>query len=142
MMPREEKHPHIEQPTLEQLTSLLESKTHAIRELYLSIHQLVLDTLPDVNYSVDCKDVMLGYGVRQFGYDGWGMAGLAAHSKWVSLIFMLGTDLEDPEKLLEGTGKKVRHVKIHSPEQFSKIQSALRTLLEAASKVNQKTESV
>lgn len=139
MMPREEKHPHIEQPTIEQLAGLLESKTPAIRELYLNTQRLVLDTLPDVRYSVDCKDAMLGYGVRQFGYDGWGMAGLAAHSKWVSLIFMLGTELEDPAKLLEGSGKKVRHVKIHSPEQFSIIHSALRTLLTAASKVNRKT---
>ncbi len=98
-MSPEEKHPHIEQPSLKQLTSLLDNKAPAVRELYLNTHQLVLDTLPDVIYSVDCKDGMLGYGAKQYGYNGWGLAALAAHSKWVTLMFMLGVDLEDPEKL-------------------------------------------
>jgi hypothetical protein len=132
-----EKHPHIEQPTIEQLTGLLKDNAPAIRELYLNTHQLVLDTLPDVIYSVDCKDSMLGYGARQYGYDGWGMAALAAHSKWVSLMFMLGADLEDPGKLLEGTGKKMRHVKIHSPEQLNEKRGILQALVKAASKLNQ-----
>jgi len=136
-MSPEKKHPHIERPSLEQLTGLLENKTPTMRELYLSTHQLVLETLPDVTYSVDCKDGMLGYGARQYGYDGWGMAALAAHSKWVSLMFMLGADLEDPDQLLEGTGNKMRHVKIHSPEQFAEKRSALRALIENASKIKQ-----
>ena len=136
-MSSEQKHPHIEQPTIEQLTGLLENKTPAIRELYLNTHRLVLETLPDVIYSVDCKDAMLGYGARQYGYDGWGMAALAAHSKWVSLMFMHGVDLEDPGKLLEGTGKKMRHVKIHSPEQLEKNRGTLKTFIKLASIINQ-----
>ena len=136
-MTQEKKHPHIERPTIEELAGLLESKTPAIRELYLNTHQLVLDTLPDVIYSVDCKDAMLGYGARQYGYDGWGIAALAAHSKWVTLMFMHGVELEDPGNLLEGAGKVMRHVKIHSSGQFEEIRSALRTFIEAASKLNQ-----
>ena len=136
-MSPEKKHPHIERPSIEQLTSLFENKSPVMREIYLDIHRLVLKTLPDVIYSVDLKDGMLGYGARQYGYDGWGMAALAAHSKWVSLMFMLGTDLEDPEGLLEGSGKKMRHVKIHTPEHFNERRSALQALIEAASKLNQ-----
>jgi hypothetical protein len=136
-MSQEEKHPHIERPSVEQLFILLENKTPAVRELYLETHHLMLEVLPDVNYSVDCKDGMLGYGVRQYGYDGWGMAALSAHNKWASLIFMRGADLEDPDRLLEGTGKKMRHVKIHSPGHFEERRAALRSLIEAASKLNQ-----
>lgn len=99
-----------------------------MRELYLDIKRLVLETLPDVKYSVDCKDSMLVYGARQYGYSGWGMAALSAHSKWVSLMFMLGVDLEDPDRLLESTGKKMRHEKIHSPEQFKKNAVRSRSL--------------
>jgi hypothetical protein len=137
-MKLEEKHPHINRPSVAQLTSLLENKAPAISELYLNTHQLVLNTLPDVIYSVDCKDGMLGYGAKQYGYNGWGMAALAAHSKWISLIFMLGADLEDPDKLLEGSGKKIRHVKIHSSEQFERKRGALQVLIEAASKLTHK----
>jgi len=136
-MSPEKKHPHIEQPSIEQLASLLENNAPAMREIYLDAHRLILETLPDVVYSVDCEDGMLGYGARQYGYDGWGMAALSAHSKWVTLMFMLGVDLDDPEKLLEGSGKKMRHVKIHSPEQFKENRSALLTLIEAASKLKQ-----
>ena len=136
-MSQGKKHPHIERPSIEQLTSLLENKSPALRGIYLDIHRLVLETLPGVAYSVDCKDGMLSYGAKQFGYDGWGMAALSAHSKWVTFMFMRGVDLDDPEKLLEGSGKKMRHVKIHSPEQFKENRSALLTLIEAASKLKQ-----
>jgi hypothetical protein len=61
------------------------------------------------------KSYLWGYGARQYGYDGWGMAELSAHSKWVSVVFMRGTDLEDPDGLLEGTGKNIRHVRLRSP---------------------------
>ena len=35
-------------------------------------------------------------------------------SKWVNLGFYQGVGLADPEGLLEGTGAKMRHVKIRS----------------------------
>ncbi len=81
-------------------------------------------------------DGQMGYGARQYGYNGWGMAALSAHNKWASLIFMRGADLEDNERLLEGTGKKIRHVKLRSPEQFEEKRSALSRLIRAASKLN------
>ncbi len=136
-MSPEKKHPHIERPSIEQLASLLENKSPAMREIYLDIHRLVLETLPGVAYSVDCKDSMLGYGAKQFGYDGWGMAALSAHSKWVTFMFMRGVDLEDPEKLLEGTGKSMRHIKVNSLGQSQKNRKVLQVLIETASKLNQ-----
>ncbi len=78
----------------------------------------------------------MGYGARQYGYNGWGMAALSAHNKWISLVFMRGTDLEDNDRLLEDTGKKVRHVKLRSLEQFEEKRSALSRLIKAASKLN------
>lgn len=78
----------------------------------------------------------MGYGARQYGYNGWGMAALSAHNKWISLVFMRGTDLEDNDRLLEDTGKKVRHVKRRSLEQFEEKRSALSRLIKAASKLN------
>lgn len=133
-MSSSQKHPHIEWPSAEQIISVLRNKTPMIRQLYLDTHMLILETLPNVAYSIDCQDGQMGYGARQYGYDGWGMAALSAHSKWVSLVFMRGTDLEDPDGLLEGTGKNVRHVKLHSPEQAKERRSVLIALIKAASK--------
>lgn len=130
------KHPHIDQPTDEQLTGLLHEKDPVIRELYFEVHRLVVYTLPDIKYSVDCVDGGMGYGARQYGYNGWGLAALSAYTKWVSLFFLHGVDLDDPKGLLEGTGKKMRHVKIRSPEQFEQHRGALKALIEAASQLH------
>jgi hypothetical protein len=52
------------------------------------------------------------------------------HAKWVNLGFYKGTDLDDPNGLLEGTGAKLRHIKVHSleeadrPEFHSMIKAA------------------
>lgn len=38
------------------------------------------------------------------------------HRRWVNLGFYRGVDLPDPAGLLEGTGAKLRHVKVRSVE--------------------------
>jgi len=130
------KHPHIYLPTDDQIAELLQTKATEVRDLYLEVHRLVLETLPDIAYSVDCHDGDMGYGARQYGYDGWGMGALAAHGKWVSLTFIRGADLEAPEGLLEGSSKTMRHVKLRSPAQLAERREALRELLLAAAKLN------
>ena len=67
------KHATIERPTEEQLLELVQGKAASIGRLYLEAHRLVLQTLPDVVYVVDCDDAVISYGVRQYGYDGWGL---------------------------------------------------------------------
>ena len=111
---------------------MLSSRSETVVELYLKVHALVLETLPDVKNSVDLVDGMTGYGAHQYSYGGWGMAALSAHSKWVSLVFMRAVDLNDSTGILEGTGKKLRHVKLRSPEQLAERKEALRDLLTQA----------
>lgn len=48
----------------------------------------------------------------------------------VNLGFFRGTSLDDPEGLLEGTGKSMRHIKVRSIEDADR--SAVRDLLVAA----------
>ena len=95
------------------------------------------ETVPDVASSVDCVDGQIGYGARQFGYDGWGMAALAPFTNWVSLAFLRGARLEDPDELLEGTGAGVRHVKLRSTEQLAQTADGIRRLLEQAVRLGQ-----
>ena len=37
---------------------------------------------------------------------------LAAYPKWVTLFFLRGADLDDPARLLEGSGKQVRSIRL------------------------------
>jgi hypothetical protein len=52
------------------------------------------------------------------------------HSKHVNLGFFQGVHLEDPDGLLEGTGKKLRHVKLKKVEDVD--TPAVRALLRRA----------
>jgi hypothetical protein len=130
-------HPHIDNPTEEQLREAVSDRPPLIRELYLDLHRLICETLPDVNFSVDLKDGEIGYGKRQYGYDGWGMAALAPYTKWVTLHFLRGVDLEDRSGLLGGSGKSLRHVKVHSPEQLDAIAGEIRRLVAEAARLNE-----
>ena len=104
--------------------------------LYLAAHALVLDVVPEVRSEVDLVDGTVGYGARQFGYGGWGMAALSPHKGWVSLFLMQGVELPDPEGLLEGSGKLLRHVKLRSVEALESRSQAIRVLLLAASRLH------
>ncbi len=40
---------------------------------------------------------------------------IAGYPKWVTLFFLNGADLHDPEGLLEGDGKQVRGIRLKTP---------------------------
>jgi hypothetical protein len=54
----------------------------------------------------------------------------------VTFAFMRGAALPDPEKLLEGTGKGVRHVKLRSAADVKR--PAVKKLIAEAAKLNKK----
>ncbi|MCK4547300.1 MAG: DUF1801 domain-containing protein [Candidatus Eisenbacteria sp.] len=39
--------------------------------------------------------------------------GIMPYEKYVSVIFDRGSELSDPDEILEGKGKQMRHIKIH-----------------------------
>jgi Domain of unknown function (DU1801) len=41
---------------------------------------------------------------------------LAAYPRWVTLFFLKGANLPDPESLLQGSGSEVRSIRLHTPE--------------------------
>jgi hypothetical protein len=55
---------------------------------------------------------------------------IAPQKEWIDLGFAAGAKLPDPAGLLEGTGKSIRHVKLHRPADAD--QKAVRALLRAA----------
>ncbi|MBN2840324.1 MAG: DUF1801 domain-containing protein [Coriobacteriia bacterium] len=131
-------HPHTDMPSVDKLTSLILAKHPAHHDLYLAAHRLILETVPDLRYSVDLTDAVIGYGQRQFGYDGWGMAALSPHKKWVSLILFRGAHLDAPAGLLEGTGPHMRHLKLRSFEDFDAKREVLTRLIADAATIAQR----
>jgi len=91
------------------------------------LRQLIIEIYPEVIEVPWPKQGIAGYGVGQkkmsehFCYIG-------TQSNRVNLGFFYGADLTDQERLLEGTGKKLRHVKVKSMEQAE--QAFVRELLE------------
>jgi hypothetical protein len=45
---------------------------------------------------------------------------IAVYAKWVNLGFHRGSELSDPDRLLQGTGRWVRHIRIAEPADLRK----------------------
>lgn len=122
-------HPHAEMPSIDELTRVILEKQPAHKDLYLAAHALFLEVVPDLRYSVDLHDGVIGYGQRQFGYDGWGMAALSPHRNWVSLVLFRGAHLDVPEGLLEGGGPHMRHLKLRTLDELAAHRELLTRLI-------------
>jgi len=125
-------HAHIESPTRADLVAVAGSRPHV--ELYTALHELVLAALPDARCSVDEVDAVIGYGARQYGYNGWGLAAVSPFAKWVSLTLMKGAELDDPRGLLTGTAG-MRHVKLTSLDELERQRDGIAEILVEASRL-------
>lgn len=126
-------HPHIDMPSEDDLARVVAERHPGHRDLYVAVHRLVIDAVPDARYSVDCVDGAIGYGARQFGYDGWGMVAVTPFKNWVSVAFLRGARLDDPSGLLEGQSALIRQVKLRDADDLEAKRDALRLLMKAAS---------
>ncbi|MBL4568873.1 MAG: DUF1801 domain-containing protein, partial [Flavobacteriaceae bacterium] len=60
---------------------------------------------------------------------------IIVYSKHINISFPSGTSLSDPEGLLQGTGKRIRHIKIRNLKDV-KVPSIKRLLLDARDKAH------
>jgi hypothetical protein len=124
-------------PTLD---DLLQSRSDQVRELFMQTRELVRSVMPDATEQVmpTQNNAMYGsgQGMRRVGGGEGDMIGqvcyIAPFKSHVNLGFFRGMDLPDPDSLLEGTGKMLRHVKIRSQADLER--PSVRALLEAAVK--------
>jgi len=58
------------------------------------------------------------------------MFSIVLYPRWVTLFFLNGKGLPDPEKLLKGNGVRVRHIVLENEEALDK--PALRALMKSA----------
>ena len=99
------------------------------RKLARALRKIILDVYPNAVEVPWPRQKIVGYGVgpkkltEHFCY-------IAPYGAHVNLGFNFGAGLPDPSHLLEGAGKKFRHVKIAEPGDVQR--PALRQLLKAA----------
>jgi hypothetical protein len=110
----------------EQIAAAFEPR---VRDLAVRTRALITEVYPEVVEVAWVRQNVVGYGVgpkkmsEHFCY-------IAFHKDHANLGFNQGAELPDPEGLLEGPGKTLRHVKIAKHEDLE--DPALRRLLEAA----------
>lgn len=96
----------------QQLRLFLKKETRPTRELVFSSY----------------NSINIGYGFTDKAWDCY--CGIIIYSKHINISFPSGAELPDPEKLLRGTGSRVRHLRI---ENFDTIkQPAVLALLKQA----------
>jgi hypothetical protein len=109
------------------VADLLEPYSAETQKLALATRELIFKVIPKTIEVVDLKARLIGYG---FGTKYTDMiCSLMPTKAGVTLGIGWATELPDPQKLLEGTGKVHRHVKLQSRSDVD--DPALKALLKA-----------
>ncbi len=110
----------------EQIEKYISGLPAGNKEIVQALHKLVMATIPKCNPLIGHG--MPGYSLTESGYDR--IIYIWPSKKHVSLGFFFGGYLNDQEKLLIGTGARMRHVVIKSLEDVS--NPALKDLIREA----------
>jgi hypothetical protein len=96
---------------------LVSEQPPGIQAIERALRARIQMELPRVVERVDFGNKLIAFGrsARMRGQ----LFSLIAHASWVNLQLSDGVELPDPEGLIEGTGKRIRHVKIRSVESAS-----------------------
>jgi hypothetical protein len=93
------------------IDAYLRSETGALGEILARLVALVRSAVPG-------RDELAVHGSPHFCIGGEPFCYVVGYKKHVNIGFCEGRSLSDPEKLLEGTGKDMRHVKLRPGQPF------------------------
>jgi hypothetical protein len=108
---------------------LLELMVKELRTVAIRLREIIFELDPNV-----CEVVRLGEKAATYGVGprkmSEGYAYILPYKNWMNLGFYYGALLVDKTELLEGTGKNMRHIKIHSLEDT--VKPEIKELLQLA----------
>ena len=110
---------------MDTVDSFLALYAPGVREIALRARTLIQDVIPDAIEQVDTASKIIAYGYAR-DYKSL-ICAIAPQKSYVNLMFARGADLPDPAGLLEGTGKRARHVKLATPAEAD--NQAVRILM-------------
>jgi hypothetical protein len=110
---------------------LLSEHSAELQAIERALRATIREEFPDAVEQVDFGNKLIAFG-RSMRMRGLQFA-IIAHKDWVNLQLADGADLPDPDGVIEGTGKKIRHVKVRSVEAASSkpVVTAIRAQLAA-----------
>lgn len=120
-----------------QLLGFLEAYDRHIADLALALREIILEEVPDASesiYQVYTVAIWFGFSGKMkdmFCY-------IATNAGHINLGFPRGATLPDPNHVLEGDGKALRHVKFRSQRDIERpfvrryIRASIEQLLEGA----------
>lgn len=114
------------------LRKFLKPYDREVRDLALKLRAVVLDEMAPCHENIydAYSAVAIGYGSSERLGDG--ILHIAVYAKGVNLGFNHGATLEDPKGILEGSGSRIRHIKIRTPKDLERPE--LRSYIKRARK--------
>ena len=116
------------------LIKFLKPYDRSIRDLALKVRAAVLEVMAPCHENIydAYSAVAMGYGLSERRRDG--IFHVAVYPKHVNLGFNYGATLADPERILLGNGKQIRHITIKSEDDLTRpeIHSYLRRARDVA----------
>jgi hypothetical protein len=114
-------------PIPREVEQLLEPYPPEVRALALAARELITHVVPDATEIADASAKVIGYGYGP-GYKDT-ICTLILSKRGVKVGIARGSELPDPEGLLQGSGKVHRHVPLQEMDDLK--QPGLKRLLEA-----------
>ncbi|MEX2162410.1 MAG: DUF1801 domain-containing protein [Anaerolineales bacterium] len=112
-----------------ELEDFLSNFSPEVRNLALALRDLILDIEPDAIEQIDVPAHLLAYGYAKT-YKHL-ICVIILYTDYVNFGFPRGVDLPDPEAMLQGTGKRARHIKVddlgqvEEPEVAAMLQASV-----------------
>lgn len=92
---------------------LLSTHSPEVQAAARALEAVIREELPDVAVQFDPGNGLLAFGRSMKMRDL--LFALIPHADWVNLQLADGALLPNPDSLIEGTGKRIRHVKVRTP---------------------------
>jgi hypothetical protein len=101
-----------------------QAKRERLRDIIIEVHPKIVERIKWGNLTFVYNENNIVY------------KGSSETISYINLAFFKGTLMPDPRRLLEGTGKGMRHLKIHSEKDINKKQ--IISWIKEAIKINAK----
>lgn len=113
--------------------SLLELKQQPVIKLFKDLRAWLLDIYPDANellYHTHALTTV--FSISEKLQDAYCM--IPIYTNHLNLGFNKGTLIEDPHRLLTGTGNLIRHIPVQAPEDYrnNKVKKLVQSAIELA----------
>ena len=106
-------------PPHPQLIGFLEAVDRPVADLALALREIILEEVPDAFESIyRVYTVAIWFGFTEKMKDMY--CYIATNAKHINLGFPRGATLPDPNRVLEGDGKAMRHIKFATPEDLDR----------------------